>query len=177
MASLDLLSVLGGFAPATPRFVGWPPVAMRESTAHTTANRGEFYEVPELIKPLTVTQVWFSVAVSAGNICIALYRADTGARLGTTGSFACPSPGMVSQPLAASVVVPAGVRLVAGVVSSGTTTAFHGFTSFAQALFRPGVEGPFLGGFAAAMMPLPDPLPTLAAGFPANRLHAVFFTP
>lgn len=166
---------------------GWPFVGLDPGDTNQQAggannfafaNRGHFYEVPAPGKDITITTVYFRVAAAStgGNVSIAVYNRTTGARLATTGAFVAPTTtGLKSQALLASASVTAGTPLVVGISADATTAGtWYGPLSADFDMWLPSAA-PLVGGVNTAAHPLPDPLPTLAAGINPQRMFGVWF--
>jgi hypothetical protein len=86
-----------------------PPSNLFCNSATTISANSAWYSSFDVSRPVTVTTVWFAITVASGNLDFGIYD-DSGARLGSTGTFACPAAGGRSRALTGSVVLVPGVR-------------------------------------------------------------------
>ena len=108
-----------------------------------TANSTRFYRV---LNGGTITKVRINVGVQSGNIGVAAYRntgtglaAVPGIQLATSGSIACPAPGINDVALGSSVTLLSGDWLAIG--ADNTTATFSGMTGGGDSTLSAGMAG------------------------------------
>jgi hypothetical protein len=137
--------------------------------AVTTANAAQLNAF-QVVRTVTVSTAHFRVGAQSGNLDFGIYD-DSGTRLASTGSFACPAPATAgsSQALTSSVTLAPGRRYWAAIAADNTTATLLGLGSAQSA------SAYVLGGNVAATFPLPASL-TLPTTNANRREFAVSYT-
>jgi hypothetical protein len=166
ITATDVEGALQELAPAFDLWVGNPHPGAPGSSSVFVANR-VYLTAFTVQKPVSVSTAKFEVVTSSGSVCLGIYD-DSGTRLATTGSTACPAAGLGSISLTGSVSLSPGVRYWAAIEADNGTAA-------ARYL---GGQAVLITNFKAAThvdstFPLAA---SLSLTFPsANRVYAIYF--
>lgn len=139
------------------------------------ANNDVNYCAFQVFRPVTVTTAVIQVITQSGNLDIGILD-SSGNRLASTGSFACPAAGTISQALTASLALSPSTFYYAAVAMDNTTARVNGVSIASSSLGRLGsVTGNSLTIKNTTSFPIPATNPVDTGEFiPANVFYVYF---
>jgi len=160
---------------ATPNTVlGIVRTVVSSPTANVNIGSANSVRYFRVLEGGAITKIRVGIAVSSGNIAVAVYAntgtgpgAIPGVRTGTSGSIACPAAGPQDVSLGGSVVVNAGDWLAIG--ADNTTATFNGVLGVGDGTLSAGLMG------AQVVYPPPSPAGTMVPQ--NNRIIALIGVP